>query len=191
MSASSVPVAPLLPEDGALSLEGERHNRSRTGILSWALYDLANTIFSFNVVSYIAPLWVLAVYRAVGRGAGEANLALGLAVGISMLLNALVSPVMGAISDRAGVRKPFLLTFTILCTRRRSRSDLSATGSGPPAAARTWFGPGVRDRQLLPPGGAHLLRRDAGKRTRDPRPNHGAAGSLGVGTIIGPRQCGP
>jgi UMF1 family MFS transporter len=114
MASLSMP-AVSTPEDGGLSLEDERHNRSRGGVLSWALYDLANTIFSFNIVSYIAPLWVLAVYKAVGRGEGEANLALGLAVGVSMLLNAIVSPVMGAISDRAGVRKPFLLTFTVLC----------------------------------------------------------------------------
>lgn len=115
MSASTAPAVSPLPGDGRLSAEDERRNRSRGGVFSWALYDLANTIFSFNIVSYIAPLWVLAVYKAVGRGEGEANLALGLAVGISMLLNAIVSPVMGAISDRAGVRKPFLLAFTILC----------------------------------------------------------------------------
>jgi MFS transporter, UMF1 family len=101
--------------DSALSPADERHNRGRGGILSWALYDLGNTVFSFNIVSYIAPLWVLAVYEAVGRSEGEANLALGLAVGFSMLLNALVSPVLGAMSDRAGVRKPFLLVFTVLC----------------------------------------------------------------------------
>lgn len=115
MSASTAPTVPALPGDGELSFAHDLGNRSRKGVLSWALYDLANTIFSFNVVSYVAPLWVLAVYKAVGRGEGEANLALGLAVGASMLLNAIVSPVMGALSDRAGVRKPFLLTFTILC----------------------------------------------------------------------------
>jgi UMF1 family MFS transporter len=115
MSATTTSAVSPLPDDGGLSLELERRNRSRGGVFSWALYDLANTIFSFNIVSYVAPLWVLAVYEAVGRGEGEANLALGLTVGASMLLNALVSPFMGALSDRAGVRKPFLLTFTILC----------------------------------------------------------------------------
>jgi UMF1 family MFS transporter len=102
-------------DPGRLSEDDERRNRSRLGVASWALYDLANTIFSFNVVSYIAPLWVLAVYKEAGRGQGEANFALGMAVGVSMFLNAVVSPVMGAVSDRAGVRKPFLLFFTVLC----------------------------------------------------------------------------
>ncbi len=100
---------------GSVSPADEQRNRSRLGVTSWALYDLANTIFSFNIVSYLAPLWVLALYEHLGRGQGEANLVWGIAVAISMLLNALVSPVMGAVSDRAGVRKPFLFFFTALC----------------------------------------------------------------------------
>jgi UMF1 family MFS transporter len=98
-----------------LAAADEARNRSRVGVGSWALYDLANTIFSFNIVSYFMPLWVLAIYARLGRTEGEANLVLGIAIGISMLLNALVSPVMGAVSDQAGVRKPFLLFFTSLC----------------------------------------------------------------------------
>ena len=100
--------SPVSPADRA-------HNRSRVGVTSWALYDLANTIYSFNIVSYVLPLWVLAVYESLGRDEGEANLALGVATALSMALNALVSPVMGAVSDRAGVRKPFLFVFTALC----------------------------------------------------------------------------
>ncbi len=101
--------------DPALPAADAAHNRSRGGVLSWALYDLANTIFSFNVVSYVLPIWVLSLYRTLGRSDGEANLALGLTVGLAMLLNAIVSPVLGAVSDAAGVRKPFLAFFTIAC----------------------------------------------------------------------------
>ncbi len=111
------PDAALSPGIGLspLSPAAAAHNRSRLGVSSWALYDLANTIFSFNIVSYLAPLWVLGIYERLGRGQGEGNLVWGLAIGLSMLLNAIVSPVMGAVSDRAGVRKPFLLFFTALC----------------------------------------------------------------------------
>ncbi len=28
-------------------------------VLSWSLYDLANTVFSMSIVSLILPLWVL------------------------------------------------------------------------------------------------------------------------------------
>jgi MFS transporter, UMF1 family len=114
--ATSVTASPVPePPRTALSPTDQAHNRSRRGVASWALYDLANTIFSFNVVSYVLPIWVLAVYRSLGRTDGEANLVLGVTFGVAMLLNAVVSPIMGAVSDIAGVRKPFLLVFTALC----------------------------------------------------------------------------
>jgi UMF1 family MFS transporter len=126
---------------GELSPQDDRRNRGAVGVLSWALYDLANTIFSFNVVSYVAPLWVLAVYKHVGRGEGEANFALGMAVAVSMFLNALVSPVMGAVSDRAGVRKPFLLIFTVLCIVPTAFIGLVGDGVGITLGETyVWFG---------------------------------------------------
>ncbi|MEX2010743.1 MAG: MFS transporter [Chloroflexota bacterium] len=79
---------------------------------SWALYDFANTIFSFAVVSGAIGLW-LANPDRLGQQWG--NFYLGCAVAVSVGLNALVSPVLGALSDRGGRRLPFLLFFTILC----------------------------------------------------------------------------
>ena len=132
---------PAPGDPGALTAEDERHNRSRRGVASWALYDLANTIFSFNIVSYVLPLWVLAVYDTMGRSEGEANLALGVTVGISMFLNAIVSPVMGAVSDRAGVRKPFLFFFTALCIAPTAFIGFIGASSGFDfAGAYVWFG---------------------------------------------------
>jgi UMF1 family MFS transporter len=80
--------------------------------LAWALYDFANTIFSFGVVSSAIGLWLTDDAR-LGEGPGQ--LVLGIAVFLSVGLNALVSPVLGAISDRAGRRLPYLLVFTVLC----------------------------------------------------------------------------
>ena len=79
---------------------------------AWALYDFANTIFSFAVVS-----GVIGLYLVNDRQFGErdGNVMLSLAVVISVGLNAIVSPILGAISDRVGRRLPFLLLFTALC----------------------------------------------------------------------------
>jgi UMF1 family MFS transporter len=77
--------------------------------LSWALYDFANTIFSFAIVSFAMSLWAIGF---LGEAAGQ--FWFGLAVSVSVLINAAVSPVLGAISDRAGRRKPFLAAFTAL-----------------------------------------------------------------------------
>ncbi len=126
----------------SLSLADQRRNRSVVGVGSWALYDLANTIYSFNVVSYALPLWMLSVYSRVGAGQGEANFALGVATALSMLLNAAVSPVMGAVSDRAGVRKPFLFVFTVACILPTAVLGLVGDASGIDIAG-TYFWAGL------------------------------------------------
>jgi UMF1 family MFS transporter len=90
-----------------------RSGRAEEG-LSWALYDFANTIFSYGVVSYAIGLW------SVDRlGEGDGQLWLGVATALSVGLNAAVSPVLGAMSDRTGRRLRYVLfftTLTILCT---------------------------------------------------------------------------
>ena len=76
-------------------------------ILSWSLYDFANTIFSMNIISLYFPLWV-----TVDKG-GE-DILYSVALSISMILVAISMPLLGAFSDRMGRRMPLLigLTFT-------------------------------------------------------------------------------
>jgi MFS transporter, UMF1 family len=76
---------------------------------SWALYDLANTIWSYAVFSRAIGLYLVA---ELGSGAG--NLWLFIAVAISVSINALLSPFLGAVSDRYGRRLPFLFAFTLV-----------------------------------------------------------------------------
>ncbi len=79
---------------------------------SWALYDFANTIFSFAVVS-----GAIGLYLVNDRQFGErdGNALLSIAIVVSVGINAVVSPILGAFSDRGGRRMPFLLFFTLLC----------------------------------------------------------------------------
>jgi UMF1 family MFS transporter len=79
---------------------------------SWAIYDFANTIFTFAVVS-----GAIGLYLVNDRQFGErdGNILLSIAIVASVGLNAIVSPVLGALSDRAGRRLPFLFFFTALC----------------------------------------------------------------------------
>ena len=79
---------------------------------AWALYDFANTIFSFAVVSGAIGLWLTDTARF---GERDGNFLLSVAIVISVGLNAVVSPILGALSDRGGRRLPFLLVFTSLC----------------------------------------------------------------------------
>lgn len=96
-------IAPAAPSAGP---SGERLlNRS---VLSWALYDLANTIFSMNIVSLYMSLWVINEMGGTDATWGYVN-------SLSMLLMLVTAPVLGALSDQAGRRKPFLLASTLLC----------------------------------------------------------------------------
>jgi MFS transporter, UMF1 family len=81
--------------------------------IAWALYDFANTIFSFAVVSQAIGLWLVDDARF---GERDGNLAFSIGIAASVGLNAIVSPILGALSDRGGGRRlPFLLFFTLLC----------------------------------------------------------------------------
>jgi UMF1 family MFS transporter len=91
-------------------LGGLTRSGSSVQALAWALYDFANTIFSFAIVSFAMSLWTI---RFLGEGPG--TFWFTAAVSVSVLLNAIVSPVLGAMSDRVGRRKPFLAAFTLLC----------------------------------------------------------------------------
>jgi UMF1 family MFS transporter len=76
-------------------------------IVSWALYDFANTIFSILVVTrYLPPL----LKEITG-----ASSPLGGAVALSMLLAGILVPVMGAVSDLTGRSRRYLTVTTILC----------------------------------------------------------------------------
>ena len=79
---------------------------------SWAIYDFANTIFSFAVVSGAIGLYLVNDNQF---GERDGNALLSIAVVISVGINALVSPILGAFSDRGPGRMPFLLFFTALC----------------------------------------------------------------------------
>lgn len=101
MEATPEPAAPV----------PDARNQRKLAQGSWTLYDFANTIFSYAIVSTAIGLWLTADSR-FGQGLGQ--LVLSLAILVSVGLNALVSPVLGAMSDRAGRRLPFLLFFTVL-----------------------------------------------------------------------------
>lgn len=82
----------------------------RSAVVGWVLYDLANTIFSMGVISYHFSLWVREEV-----GAERADSVYGIITAISMAVIFVVSPLLGAMSDRARRRMPFLIASTVLC----------------------------------------------------------------------------
>ena len=75
---------------------------------SWVFYDLANTIFSFNIVSLFFSLWIV-------NDMGGKDSDYGLANSFSMFVVFLVAPFLGALSDQTPRRMPFLIAATLVC----------------------------------------------------------------------------
>lgn len=82
----------------------------RRAVVSWVLYDLANTIFSMGVVSMYFSMWV-----RDRVGAERADYVYGTITAISMGVIFIASPLLGAMTDRARRRMPFLVISTVIC----------------------------------------------------------------------------
>ncbi|MDH3269770.1 MAG: MFS transporter [Gemmatimonadota bacterium] len=86
-------------------------NKKQVG--AWALFDFANSVFPAVIVSVVFQIYFIEV--VVGNEAGEGDAWWGRAVSMSALIVALSAPVLGAIADRAGVRKRFMGFYVAMC----------------------------------------------------------------------------
>jgi len=86
-------------------------NLPRRTVLAWALYDFANSAFSAIIVATIFPVYYTEV--VVGNRDGRGDFWWGLASSVSMILVAMASPILGGFADHAGMRKTFLIGFTL------------------------------------------------------------------------------
>ncbi len=94
-------------------------------IFVWSLFDFANTSYSIVVVTFLYAVYFKEV---IADGQPIGDLYWGLGTSISMIITAIISPVLGAIADFSTGKKRFLLFFTILCIL--STSLLYFTGKG-------------------------------------------------------------
>jgi UMF1 family MFS transporter len=99
MNATSPAVAPA-----------SAHVITRRSVVSWVLYDLANTIFSMGVVSMYFSFYIRSEV-----GVEHADAAYGLITAVSMGIIFVISPMLGAMTDRARRRMPFLMWSTFVC----------------------------------------------------------------------------
>jgi UMF1 family MFS transporter len=87
-------------------------SRKYGNIFVWTLFDFANTSFSITIVTFVFAVYfkeIVAFNQPIG------DFYWSLATSISMLIVALISPVLGAIADHSAGKKRFLLFFTLLC----------------------------------------------------------------------------
>lgn len=84
---------------------------SRRGIWSWMMFDWAQQPFHTVIITFVfAPYFA----AAVAQDGAQAQQLWGLWTGIGGAIIALLSPLLGAIADESGPRKPWIFGFSII-----------------------------------------------------------------------------
>jgi len=105
-------IKPLSAIAGEEEIEFETQT-SKKNIFFWAMYDLANTIYSMIIVSLLINRYVLVIGQLEhGLNYGQVSLIYGIVSGLMQVGVAICVPIIGALSDRAGRRKPFVISLT-------------------------------------------------------------------------------
>jgi UMF1 family MFS transporter len=81
--------------------------------ISWAMYDWANSAFATTVMAGFFPLF-FKQYWAGDLAVSESTFMLGNANAVASILVVILAPILGAIADRGGVKKRFLLFFAMM-----------------------------------------------------------------------------
>lgn len=86
----------------------------RRRVRSWALYDWANSAFVTTVIAAILPVYYSSVAGATLPSAATATAYWSLTNSIALLIVALLSPILGTISDLMRGKKTFLSMFVTI-----------------------------------------------------------------------------
>ena len=84
----------------------------RRAVFSWCSYDWANSAFTTLVVTFIYSTYFSGAFAA---DADRGTVLWSRGIVISAILIALLSPVLGAVADRSGRRRRYLIITTLVC----------------------------------------------------------------------------
>ena len=93
-------------------LSVESGGEGRRALFSWCLFDWANSAFPTVITTFVFATYFT---TTVAESTIAGTAAWGHAQSCAALIIALLGPALGAIADRGGRRKPWLLAFTALC----------------------------------------------------------------------------
>jgi MFS transporter, UMF1 family len=89
-----------------------REWRNKLAIWSWSLYDFANSSFTTLIVTFVYATYFT---QAIADDPVHGTALWSRGVTITALIVAFCSPVLGAIADRGGYRKLFVIVSTLIC----------------------------------------------------------------------------
>lgn len=99
--------------DTADEVVEEATETSKRNVFFWAMYDLANTIYSMVIVSLLINRYILVIGQLeAGLTYGDTSLIFGIVQGTMQAIIAICVPILGAFSDTAGKRKPYVISLT-------------------------------------------------------------------------------
>ena len=87
--------------------------KNKKEVISWSLYDFANQPFTTVIVTFVYGAFFTSVISSDEK-IGTLLWTQGIAV--SAIIVALLSPFLGALADKGGYRKFFLISFTWICS---------------------------------------------------------------------------
>lgn len=82
--------------------------------LPWAFYDWANSAYATTVLAGLFPVFFSDFWMPAGTPPQHSTFRLGVANSTAGIIVACLAPILGAIADRGGTRKRFLLLFATL-----------------------------------------------------------------------------
>lgn len=89
----------------------KKESYNKRSVLSWALFDWANSAFPTIIITFVfATFFTEGIVSNTVKGTAL----WGYTMSISALAVAILSPIMGAVADKSGPRKPWLMFFMLL-----------------------------------------------------------------------------
>lgn len=85
---------------------------SKTQLIAWSFYDWANNGFATVIQTFVFAAYFT---RRVAADEATGSAQWGMAIGIAGLIVAVSGPILGAVADQIGRRKPWIAGFTMLC----------------------------------------------------------------------------
>lgn len=85
---------------------------TRRGLIGWALYDWANSPFTTLIITFVFAAYFS---RGIVGDEVQGQALWGYVAGVSAAIIAVFSPILGAIADAGGRRKPWIVVFSGLC----------------------------------------------------------------------------
>lgn len=105
-----------------------RERREKRAVLSWALYDWANSAFATTIMAGFFPIF-FKQYWSAGVDAATSTARLAFGNSLAGIIIALSAPLLGAIADRGTAKKRFLVFFAFMGAMVTSSLFLIPKGS--------------------------------------------------------------